>query len=80
MAKAPTKAEIKRAILDLMSAKKLRANQVTQITPLQIALGQRGIVADEFYAALSSMKDDDGSIEDDRPGFIKLTDKGFAEM
>jgi hypothetical protein len=81
MAKVPTNAEVERAILDAIKTYNVRAGEIVPTMGVYMKVEKAiGAKMHEYETALTSMHQK-GLIEGaSAPAFLKLTDKGFAEM
>jgi hypothetical protein len=89
MTKVPSRAENERAILDVISRFNVRANEVFSPTAVRSQFQTRGIRADEFHDALSSLGKrgliaslaKQGVIGNfPSPKFLRLTAAGFKQL
>jgi hypothetical protein len=89
MTKLPSRAENERAILDVISSLNVRANEVFSPTSVQWQFQTRGIRAEDFHDALSSLGKRGwiaslakrGLIGNfPSPKFLMLTAAGFTQL
>lgn len=79
MAKLPTKAEVERAILDVISGLNVRANEIFNRTTVQLKLQQDGYRAAEINGGFDSLLQRKW-FEPASPPHLKLTPAGFDAL